>query len=368
MKSFVSVIVCCMVFASSSFSAPNGYSFALAPGEEAEFNQIRVACNSGEVDVRFGNYGRPDFGSGRGWSQSAYADCHTSSKTLIRVKAGYETPPQGWGTCGADPGKMLSIWVDGRKIVSRYEYAPYCSELVLKSIRITARGAVLCTLSMADDPNPENERQYSTLPKRSACLFKPVTLAIGRDGAEFSSVPPLADIGHLFVQESKSNAAWCAAFIDPADTTRLRMPASVRQPAWTTVKTSDGQFDASGLGFNATTFSMRETMKSEFDLENDGRVTTVYQHNEENHWFAGSALARDRPGILKAPFDAHDWDRSIRSGIYVFVYDHATVFFDQGRTFILLDPENPANDPRVITLNRGTQTEICKIKRRQENF
>lgn len=341
----------------------NQISWALRPGGTANFNQVDLRCDGRRATIHFSS----SFGEGEAWGRGAlgvhYADCRLANGTSIRVKAGYMSPPQPWGVCGGDPGKMLSIWIDRRKIISRLTYVPYCSERVLKSIEIDAHRAIVCTLP-ASEGQDEN-RQYSALPAKSTCTT--YSLKGARDTGEFPRKSgPGREVGEFYVAQATPNP--CEQFIDPDDRTRLTMPKTLSVPAWASVKPAAKQPDISKVKFNATTFSSPDTKSARFDLENDGHTTLVYQHDEDNHWFAGSAIARDRSGILTTPFDAHDWDRSKRDGIYAFVYERATVFFQNGKTYVLLDPENLTHDPRVITLKNGNADLVCTITRQNENF
>uniref|UniRef100_B0T8T9 Uncharacterized protein n=1 Tax=Caulobacter sp. (strain K31) TaxID=366602 RepID=B0T8T9_CAUSK len=187
-----------------------------------------------------------------------------------------------------------------------------------------------------------------------------------RDKAAFSDLPP--DI--LIAQPSKELGALCGRFINPKDLTKVAVPADVRRPAWVSAGPGRHDADFSKLGFNATSLAASMNPESAtFDLFNTGRVVKVYHVEEESHWFDGSAFAVDRPGIITTPFDAHDWDRSVRSGIYPFVYLHATIFFANGRTYLLGEPSLSIADAGVLRLEAsGKLIAACTLKRRQEHF
>lgn len=363
---FAILAVVLAVSASRAATMPipdGGYAVALAPGEETDFNQLHLQCGRDRVAVTFGAdkaENRMGEGFGRGALETAFADCRLDSGTSIRVKAGYGSPPLATGMCGGDPEKVLSIWIDRRKIVSRRGYAAMCSDDFLKSVTVDALGATICTLGLDDKPG---RKDFVELPQKGACEH--VASAAGtEDEIEFSADtrPP----GTLIPRGR--NPALCKAMIVPGKYPRAAVPARFARPAWTPVPPHASEIDEAKLGFNATNFARFGTRQARFDLENTGRRQTVYQHDQDDHWFAGSALANARPGILDIPFDAHDWERSWKSGIYAYVYDHVTVFFDRGRTFLLLDPENRILDPRIVTLKDGRETEVCRLVRQKENF
>ena len=338
------------------------YYAALKPGDETDFNQIHMVCAGDRVTITFGEdkaENRAGDGFGRGALETAFADCHLDSGASIRVKAGYRDAPTGTGQCGGDPEKMLSIWIGRRKIVSQRKYTSFCSDWLLKSIDIDGQGATFCTLGLDDHPG---HKDFVELPGKGTCEH--VSAASGsEDRMEFAAHPPAPG---TFVAEGR-RPALCRAMVVPGKYPRVAVPSRFATPHWTDLPPHRNQIDQAKLGFNATDFSFN-TRQARFDLENIGRAQTVYEHEQSDHWFSGDALANARPGILDVPFDAHDWDRSWKSGIYAYVYDHVTVFFDRGRTYLLLDPENHLLDPRIVTLRSGKETEICRLKRQQENF
>ena len=339
------------------------YYAALKPGDETDFNQIHMACKGDRVAITFGEdkaENRGGDGFGRGALETAFADCRLDSGASIRVKAGYRDAPMSTGECGSDPEKMLSIWIGRRKIVSQKKYTAMCSDWFLKSVDIDAQGATICTLGLDDHPD---HKDFVKIPEKGSCEHVSAASG-GEDKIEF--------VAHTlapgtFVPEGR-RPALCRAMVVPGKYPRVAVPARFARPKWSDVPPHENTLDETKLGFDATTLAKYHTRTSRFDLENTGHVQSVYQHDQDDHWFAGSALANARPGILDVPFDAHNWDRSRKSGIYAYVYDHVTVFFDRGRTYLLLDPANPLVDPRIVTLRGGKQTEVCRLVRQQENF
>jgi hypothetical protein len=50
------------------------------------------------------------------------------------------------------------------------------------------------------------------------------------------------------------------------------------------------------------------------------------------------------------------------------VYNHAHVFFDRGRTYVLLNPIVHADDSRVVVLHGGQEETVCTFRRAQDHF
>jgi hypothetical protein len=129
------------------------------------------------------------------------------------------------------------------------------------------------------------------------------------------------------------------------------------------------QPDLGDLGYNATTLSAQQRVEvATFDLANTGTESKVYWIEQSSHWSDGSAFGLDRPDILVTPFDTHDWDKSVPKGIYPFTYEHAQVFFFQGKTYLLPDPVNSLVDPRAVMLHGAKLSTECTLRRQQENF
>ncbi len=365
MRSILVFLLALTVVPASAATVPiptGGYHVALGAGDETDFNQLHMICGRDRVTVTFGEDKATDRmanGFGRGARMAAFADCRLGGGTSVRVKAGFDSPIMPYGECGADPAKQLSVWIGRRKVLSGKGYTAICSDYFMKSLVIDAREAVLCTLGKGDDMV---RHDFADLPGAGECTRADVASA-PEDKIEFGP-----DVMPGTFTATGREPAFCLAMIRPEWPSEVAAPKRFQQPDWKDVPRSHNTIDQVKLGFNATSLGEGGTQVARFDLENSGHATEVYLQDQGNHWFDGSALAEVRPGILDVPFDAHDWERSRKSGIYAYVYDHVTVFFDRGRTYLLLDPANVLNDPRVVTLKGGTETEICRLERRQENF
>ncbi|MEK1941739.1 MAG: hypothetical protein AAAB16_15325 [Pseudomonas sp.] len=74
-------------------------------------------------------------------------------------------------------------------------------------------------------------------------------------------------------------------------------------------------------------------------------------------------MAREQAGILAAPFDPHASDEARARGILAFVYQHATVLFEGGHTYLLLDPANRAKDIVWVKPTVAGVEEVCVMRR-----
>lgn len=354
------------------YVAPPDYQVALVPGSAALFSGMLVQCQADAVALAFpwGDDRTPVIANrlaGRGDLQAAFADCTLADGSRVRVKAGLTSTPMAYGQCGASPAYQLSVWVDGRKVVSALQYTNFCEEPVLSSLSLSKDVARFCRRSDADTSGlPVNAFK----PTQGACGTLPYAGGSAVDRAEF----PLAgtsttSVGTLKVEASGPIKAVCEQIVAEQDIHGLHIPKSAAAPDWQAQHVDLPQPDFGSLGYNATTLSAdRRVQVASFDLTNTGNASKVYWAEQGNHWFDGSAFGLDRTDILVTPFDAHDWDKSVPKGIYPFTYEHAQVFFFQGKTYLLLDPVNALVDPRVVMLHGSTLTTECTLHRQQEHF
>lgn len=350
---------------------------ALVPGTTAAFSGMEVTCESNRVSMRF--YERDDTDnshpvnrlSGNGNLDASFADCRLNDGSSIRVKAGYRNDPSPYGFCGAIPEFKLSIWVNQHKAVSALAYSRDCESPYLSSMSIDRNSIAFC---LKDDALDERERQNVFKVEHGSCGHIIMAAGTGPDRDEFPApgvtLPPL---GSFSLISNGAIGKVCEKIVeqqvDQEPNQEFSLPSDVAHPIWQKIDTSSLPHpDLSNIGYNATTLSEGQLFAADFDLINTGVVSRVYESEQQTHWFDGSAFGVDREGILSAPFDAHDWDASIKKGIYTFVYQHAGVFFFQGKTYVLLNPANTEEDPVVIELHGQTMSTVCTFRRRVENF
>jgi uncharacterized protein len=346
---------------------------ALAPGTTATFSGMDVTCESNRVSMRF--YGLDDADNprhvnrlrGDGDLLASFADCRLNDGTSIRVKAGFQNVPMAYGWCGASPNFQLSVWINQHKRVSALAYTSNCQTPYVSSMSIDRTGVGFC---LKDDAFNKGASKEIFRVEHGSCGHIAMAAGNASDRNEFPepgvTLPP---VGSFSLTASGAIGKVCEQIIAQRGDQGLKPPSGTAVPDWQKMDTERMPHpDVSKVGYNATTLSDGQLLAADFDLANTGVVARVYASDQTSHWFDGSALAVDREGILVTPFDAHDWDASIKKGIYTFVYEHAQVFFFQGKTYLLLNPVNTGKNPTVIELHGQTTSTVCTFNRRLENF
>jgi len=345
---------------------------ALTPGTTATFSGMDVTCENNRVSMRF--YGPDDADTprpvnrlrGGGDLLASFADCRLNDGTSIRVKAGFQNVPMAYGWCGASPNFKLSVWINQHKRISALAYTNNCQSPYVSSISIDRMGVGFC---LKDDAFNEGASKDIFRVEHGSCGHIAMAVGITPDRNEFPepgvTLPP---VGSFSLTASGAIGRVCEQIIAQQGDQGLKPPSGTAVPDWQKVDTGHLPHpDLSKVGYNATTLPDGQLVAADFDLANTGVVARVYASDQTNHWFDGSALAIDREDILLTPFDAHDWDASIKKGIYTFVYEHVQVFFFEGKTYLLLNPVNTMQNPRVIELHGQSISTVCMFNRRLEN-
>jgi hypothetical protein len=250
----------------------------------------------------------------------------------------------------------------------------FCEGGALDSLSITKTKADFCLLSGVDFKSLESSEPPAAYKNMKLthghCGDVAFAVPSGPDPREFpANGKPLPEPGALSLEAKASMREVCKRLLPKEDGGDPVIPDDMSHPDWKETIVKLPQPDFEHFHYNATTLSADSSVGSaRFDLENTGKSATVYLQDSSNHWFDGTALANDRKDILVTPFDAHDHNASLVKGIHVWVYDHASVFFDNGRTYILLNPVNQAYDPKVVVLRGKLQETVCTFHRAQENF
>ncbi|WP_413624622.1 lysozyme inhibitor LprI family protein [Luteibacter sp. Lutesp34] len=356
------------------FDETQGSHIALVSGTTAAFSGMEETCESDHVSMRFyepddTDHPRPvNRLSGNGYLDASFADCQLNDGSSIRIKAGYRDAPMAYSICGGSPEFQLSIWVNQHKTVSALTYSRNCESPYVSSMSIDRKSIGFC---LKDDAIDETEREKILKVEHGSCGHIIEAAGTDPDRDEFPApgvtLPP---VGSFSLISNGAIGEVCEKMITKQQGYQgLSVPPDMAHPNWQPVDTRNlPRPDLSNIGYNATTLARGELFAADFDLTNTGVVSRIYQSDQETHWFDGSAFAVDREGILATPFDAHDWDASIKKGIYSFVYQHASVFFFQGKTYLLLHPVNAKNDATVNELHDQTISTVCTFKRRAENF
>jgi hypothetical protein len=165
-------------------------------------------------------------------------DCALPDGTAIRLRW-VTLLPFPFGECGAAPPEYLDLWVDKRRVLTRYSISEGCGGLKLQSLAADGKLVRVCTY-VPKDPRTQQDvadsSSAATLPAsraegrrfRVACHDLPVDPSAPVDLAEYPGagaspvVPPAKAVAlQLLTQE---DPMLCAAALD-ADGVRLARPA-----------------------------------------------------------------------------------------------------------------------------------------------
>jgi len=367
--------------APSLASVPTRPDPPLQPGQSAITNDLVVQCLADRVRLSPVDSSRTDAENGRrglavhrsgGPLGTSQADCRFSDGTTMRVKSGQRSPPMPYGQCGATPGERLSVWIDRRRVVSSFDYSSRCEDQTIRSLEIRRSSATVC-IPPADSASFQGD-SFGDLRNRGldsrGCTALPLARPKTIDALEYPArAADRLPAGSLTLEAASGMADVCSRLMPAGNGMEPVVPEDLPGPDWQRQALSLPQPDLEHVGFNATTLSADGVVDAAtFDLENTGRRRLVYRQESTNHWFDGTALAIDTPGVLTVPFDAHNARASLGKGIHVWVYDHAEIFFDGGHTYVLLRPVNGELDARVVALQADREETVCQFHRKKDRF
>jgi hypothetical protein len=202
-------------------------------------------------------------------------DCHLAPDVVLRAKVG-EGRAMPYGQCGADPAVWVSVWVNKRKWLSRFQIAGSCTPNVLSEITVTPEQIKSCTW-----PDPElnggNRGPETCTIKAAAALPDHV------DTDEYPIDPNAPAPGTVAVVYSE-NSELCDSMITESE--QVEVPKDVEGKLFSDYQ--GGLYGASG-GFT----------RDVFDIDNSGTPRTVYGFHPSNH-------ANDADMYFSSPGDAVD--------------------------------------------------------------
>jgi hypothetical protein len=210
-----------------------------------------------------------------GWAGPG--ECHLTPNILVRAKVG-QGRALPYGQCGANPPVWLSLWVDGRKWLSRFSVGGHCVETVLKEIRVTPEGMQVCTKPEYPADGQEDVEDCED--------HKAANLAQTTDVKEFPSDPDTPPQGSIVVAHAE-DPEFCGRMIVPGSDAygvadwRIDFPKPLDRDLqlWPT----DGS----------------SYTRNRFDIDNDGREEVVYGYhpmsrmNDFDVYFASPGQAVD---------------------------------------------------------------------------
>lgn len=371
---------------------------AQAQADEIAYH-IGLQCQGSQAAIRFGT---DDDGGPIEWNrlpperekQWAATPIKLEGKCTLRdgtklVVRSAEEQAFAYGMGGADPPGFFSLWIDGKKIVSREDFKPgYASDEPYYNTVFYAPGSLQRCLY----PTSEDER-YSgpdlSNVKALKCETTPVDMAkFEQDPLEMNGKWRAA-IGTISVSGS-GDPAFCRRFIFPSEKYKDVSAETYINvgPNWTPSKevlaylplhpdlplekdrASMTAYSPEGFDFDAAAF----------DFNNDGKTDTVVRLSAETHYFDGDIfLVKDnavQPKAAAALAQEKSYEKWARQNAWAIVpsaedrYMHRALFRLDGTTFVLEHPTNVENEPSATLFRPGASglEPVCVFQMIEENF
>jgi hypothetical protein len=316
------------------------------------------------------------------------AECSFPSGHSVRIKVGVGDG-RPYGMCGADPDLFLSIWLDERKIESRYSFASHCSEDLTGThvIQFRFTGAER-GWSAQKCETEDGSRKCTGYPALATFQRDPIEYpAPGTQPSKPGTIERLAGTGEICAAVAKALDRDFDTFLWDDDKN-----ADFTYPAW-------AQSGAPGLPER-----IQGAEESVFDLNNDGQPDRVLRRRFESTYMDGSILlarlgnsarpalypALDGSSLLlpcqfeslhldphKCPPFAQEADdsgltlRGMKNEAVRFRgrYTTVTPFFWHGKTWLgLAGPGQPNAVAVLAPTPDGRFPPACLFRRVEENF
>lgn len=208
-----------------------------------------------------------------------FAECIFPSDKRVRVKVG-EDSARAYGMCGGDPEVFASVWVDGRKLLSRLWFAGHCIEdtdASSFSLQVSPTKVVRCqtvTQVAAADNAPDSAGPPQPLAKPlTACVDFPDAARFPVDHIEYPH-PAARPTAVGSVEVLRGNHPVCRLV---ADAITAGSVVSLLRPAQ-----SETSADLPGALAGGT--------ESTYDFNNDGALDRIFYREFENTYMHGSVL------------------------------------------------------------------------------
>lgn len=247
-----------------------------------------------------------------------FAECAFPSGNKVRVKVG-EGTARPYGMCGADPEVFGSIWVNERKLSSRFWFAGRCREYGDEpdvSFKFSAFGATPSrnvSFQKCHRLRPSEAATSATAPQvpaqgaLSVCVDFPDVSRFPRDEVEYprpgQKATPVGELEVLtdlhavckpVLGKLAENFWWLFDDIEPGGGSPLS------RPSWGAPSVEPPMELAGGS-------------ESVFDFDNDGKPDRVLLRQFESTYMHGSVLlvergaAESRPQLPEAPTGSKPW-------------------------------------------------------------
>lgn len=257
---------------------------------ENELVEIQVAQdNAGDIPAvkEFGRQGKLE-------SQQflvlpgTVAECVYPSGTRVRVKIG-EGESRPYGECGGAPDVFATVWVNGRKIASRLQFAGRCMEYregyqqlsfkILGSTRPVVQKCATRKLAQGDAP-PKDVAQRLQEPI-TVCVDYPDVSSYPVDSLEYptpsAKTLPTGAIELLTGRDEVCKAVQRELEADFYTFSNYPQKATLARPAW----------EDTSLELPPALQGSRVTV---FDFDNDGSQDRVFSRLFESNYMNGSVL------------------------------------------------------------------------------
>ncbi|MCI5144622.1 MAG: hypothetical protein D3923_03640 [Candidatus Electrothrix sp. AR3] len=215
-------------------------------------------------------------------SQLDYAECFIAPGKQVRIKMS-EDKAKAYGACGADPGVGLSLWMNERKWLSRYQVAGGCTTQPVSRISVSPSGLLICW-KKADE--------FGELLKDAQESCKTIARAELPEQPDLKEYPPTgvlqAEAGTIVLEQGKDSTL-CNTMI-------RKKRSSFDRAIWSIVLPAEAE----------RSFSVDQEQKpagpygkQRFDIDNDGTLDTVYSFHpagramETNIFFVSSGKELD---------------------------------------------------------------------------
>lgn len=255
------------------------------------YNDFEATCTASHLAVRPIAAAPPDHDGG----EPDTRDCALSNGTTIRLRWGIDAPFP-FGECGSAPPEYLDLWIDKRRVLSRYSVSEGCAGLKLQSLIADGNVVRICSYvpkdrnsrrdAPADGPDPTVLPTSRSEGKafHTTCRDLRVDQAASIDAAEFADPLPSAPTGRpdpppaTLRPVTQEDPTLCAAAIGPDATSPSRPAKAVAIPWEPWIKP----------------LSCGETHRATFDFFNEGVDRDVYDWTLCSH-------ARDGDTFLVLP-------------------------------------------------------------------
>lgn len=214
--------------------------------------------------------GRPSYQEFRVTGHIDYGECFLAAGNPVRVKmsTGDAMP---YGECGGDPESWLSIWVDKRKWLSRYQVAGRCSTNPMSRIVISPTKMVICTKT--------NDASLDATPETAAESCKAIQvsrLPRDRDQAEYPISRSLQPETGTIVLEHGNDVALCKDMVK-------KKRDKFGRAAWVVELPPKAESDLADAVDHGLYESSGHFSRNLFDIDNDGKAEVVYGFHPSNH-------------------------------------------------------------------------------------